>query len=61
MDSDMEKNTRPLSGVTNADHNANDLESQAPTLISHTPDPQLHHQAIASRDSLPVSPIFKSE
>ena len=54
MDSDLEKNSRPLSGSTQADHVAHDLESRAPTVVSHTPDPQLHHQAIASKESLPV-------
>ncbi|KIM26023.1 hypothetical protein M408DRAFT_330808 [Serendipita vermifera MAFF 305830] len=61
MESDLEKHPRPLSESTKTEHNAtaaaNELESQAPTLISHTPDPQLvtNHQAVASRDSLPAA------
>jgi hypothetical protein len=62
MNSDLEKNAAPVNNSMDLEKSASskpravsqDLESQAPTLISHTPDPQLHHEAVASRASLPV-------
>jgi len=61
MDRDLEKNAAQEGGQRESIAKTIDMESAAPTLISHTPDPTLrqpHHEAIASRDSLPVCVFF---